>query len=93
MAIQTLLHCQVGDETGTTRIEFDIEDTSDPADWSLVAGRVVNEMARSCYVLIQRGNSTNWLEGEIAAGQTVGANAGGPVRNMSDLPRIMLVTR
>lgn len=93
MATQTIVRASVSDFSGQARLEFDVDDTSDPADWDLVAGRVVNTMTRPCYVLIQRGNSVNWLEGVVAAGQTVEANAGGPVQNMSDLPRIMLVTR
>lgn len=93
MAIQTIVQASVSDFSGQARLEFDVDDTSDPADWTLVAGRVINAMTRPCYVLVQRGNSANWLEGVVSAGQTVAADAGGPVQNMSDLPRMMLVTR
>lgn len=93
MAVQTLLVASVSDESGRARLEVDVDDTSDPADWDLISGRVVNNMARACYVLIQRGNGQNWFEAAVEAGQSVSADAGGPVKTLSDVPRMMLVTR
>lgn len=89
----TLVLCNVGDESGSARLEVDYDETSNPDDWDLIAGRVVNEMLRPCFVLMQRDNGQSWLEREVDAESTVSQDAGGAVQRMSDVPRMMLVTR
>lgn len=88
-----LVVCRVGDESGEARLEIEYDETSDSADWDLIQGRVVNGMRRPCFVLMQRGNGQSWLERQVDAESIVSEDAGGPMRRMSDLARIMLVTR
>lgn len=93
----TLILGIVGDESGQARLEVDYDETTgdplDPADDpTLIAGRVANSMARAVFFDFRRTNQQPWFTATVPAGETRSANAGGPVRKMSDLAFVMLRT-
>lgn len=88
MATATFVHSSI--ESDLARIEFDYDDASNPDDWDLIAARCVNGLDRPVRILIWRPGGQNFFDVQVPAGQTRSMPTGGPVRNMSDLPRIEL---
>lgn len=92
MAEMTLVIGSIADDSGQARLEIDVDDTSDPADWALIRLRCVNGMTRGVFVDIRRGNGTSFWSIPVSGGQTLAENAGGPVRTEADVPVMMLRT-
>lgn len=90
MATATAVISEVWDGPLRARIEVDYNDASDPNDWTLVAFRCVNELARPVTIRIKRGNGASWFSVSVPPGQTRSQNAGGPVQRMSHVPSIEL---
>lgn len=90
MATATVVICRIEQGALNARLEIDYDDATDPEN--LVAVRCVNGLARPVLILFQRVNKTSWFEVEVPAGATRSQNAGGPIRNLNDLPYLSLRT-
>lgn len=86
MATVTTVLGRIFDGPAEARVEVDYDDTSDPENWDLVAVRCLNGLARPVTIRIRRGNGVSWFTIQVPAGQTRSMNAGGPVREMDDIP-------
>lgn len=93
MATATAVLLEISEGELDARLEVDYDDTTDPVDPDLILFRLVNNMTRTCFVLIERSGGQKIVERSVAAGETATQAAGGQVKTLSDAPRIMLVTR
>lgn len=72
------------------RVEYDYDEFSDPNNWTLFRVRCVNGLTRPVSVVVQRGQGRSWWTVDVPAGEIREQVTGGPVRNVSDLPRLEL---
>lgn len=92
MASATVVLCSISEGAASARLEVDYDDATDPNNYDLIAGRCVNGLSRPVFFWFQRANRTPWVSLEVPAGQSRSQNAGGPIRQVNDIPIVALRT-